>query len=88
MDNLLEKETITIGAPARCARHDIILPGHIKDQCYNSWKYAPTIISDRDSVLIGGRIPRKKRCNTINEMTMQDSHEMNYGESSDTRVHH
>ena len=30
MDNLAEKETITIGPPARCARHDITLPGHVK----------------------------------------------------------
>ena len=58
MDNLEEKQTITLGAPARCARHDIILPSHIKDQCYNSWKYVPTIISDQDSDLIGVRIPQ------------------------------
>ena len=30
MDNLAEKESITIGPPARCARHDNNLPGHIK----------------------------------------------------------
>ena len=30
MDNLAEKESITIGPPARYARHDITLPGHIK----------------------------------------------------------
>ena len=30
MDNLAEKESITIGPPARCARHDNTLPGHIK----------------------------------------------------------
>ena len=29
MDNLAEKESITIRPPARCARHDITLPGHI-----------------------------------------------------------
>ena len=58
MSNLAKKETITIGPTARCAGHDIILPGHIKDQCYNSWKYIPTIISDQDSDLIGVRIPQ------------------------------
>ena len=30
MVNLAKMETITIGPPARCARHDITLPGHIK----------------------------------------------------------
>ena len=32
-------------------------PYRVKDQCYNSWEYVPTIISDRDSDLIGVRIP-------------------------------
>ena len=58
MDKLAEKETITIGPPARCARHDITLMGHITTKCYNSWEYDPTIISDQDSDLIGVRIPR------------------------------
>ena len=58
MVNLAKREVITIGPTARCARHDITLPGHIKDQCYNSWEYVPTIISDRDSDLIGVRIPQ------------------------------
>ena len=58
MANLAKKETITIGPSARCARHDITIPGHIKLQHYNSWKYVPTIISDRDSDLIGVRIPQ------------------------------
>ena len=30
MVNLAKEETIIIGPPARCARHDITLPGHIK----------------------------------------------------------
>ena len=58
MGNLAKKGTITIDPTTRCARHDIILPGRIKDQCYNSWNYVPTIISDQDSDLIGVRIPR------------------------------
>ena len=28
MVNLVKKETITLGPPARCARHDITLPSH------------------------------------------------------------
>ena len=47
MVNLVKKETITIGPPARCARHDITLPGHIKTIVITSWKYVPTIISDK-----------------------------------------
>ena len=50
-------ETITIGPPARCAGYHH-LTGSYKDQCYNSWKYVPTIISDRDSDLIGVMIPQ------------------------------
>ena len=30
MVNLVKKETITLGPPVRCARHDITLPGDIK----------------------------------------------------------
>ena len=51
MANLAKEET-TLGPPARCARHDITLPG------LNSWKNVPTIKSDRDSDLIGVRIPQ------------------------------
>ena len=29
VDNLANKVTITVGPLARCARHDITLPGHI-----------------------------------------------------------
>ena len=66
---LLKRKTITMGPPTRCSRHDIILPGQIKDQCYNSWKYIPTIISNRDLDLIGVRITQtqdawEERCNT------------------------
>ena len=57
MGNLAQMETITIGPLARCARHDITLPIY-KDQCYNSWKYVPTIIYDRDLGMIGVRIPQ------------------------------
>ena len=53
---LLKGRTITIGPPARCARHDITLPGHIKTNVITLGKCVPTIISDRDPYLIGVRI--------------------------------
>ena len=54
MVKLAKQETIITSPPARCDRHDITLPIY-KDQCYNSWKYVTTIISDRDSDLIDVR---------------------------------
>ena len=57
----------------------------IKDQCYNSWKNVPTIISDRDSDLIGVMKPQtqgvreEKGATQIVEMALQDPREMNYG---------
>ena len=68
MVNLAKHETITTSPSARCDRHDITLLIY-KDQCYNSWKYVRTIISDRDSDLIGVRITQtqdawEERCNT------------------------
>ena len=30
MVNLVKKETITLGPPVMCARHDITLPGHMR----------------------------------------------------------
>ena len=57
MNNFAKKGTMTIGPPARCARHKITLSGHIKTNVYNFWTYVPTIISDQDSDLIGVRIP-------------------------------
>ena len=56
MDNLAKKETITKGPLARGAKQRHHLIELCRDQCYNSWKYVPTIISDRDSDLIGVRI--------------------------------
>ena len=58
MANLAKKETRTIGPPARCARHDITLLGHIKTNVITLWKYVPTIISNRDLDLIGVRTPQ------------------------------
>ena len=56
MTNLDKKETITIDPPARCARHDITLPGHINTNVITLGN-VPTIISDRGSDPIGVRIP-------------------------------
>ena len=33
-------------------------PYRVKGQCYKSWEYVPTIISDRDSDLIGVKLPQ------------------------------
>ena len=33
-------------------------PYWVKGQCYNSWEYVPTIVSDRDSDPIGVMIPQ------------------------------
>ena len=55
MDNLANKETITAGHPARCAMHDITLPGHIKTNIITLGNmFQPS--SDRDSDMIGVRI--------------------------------
>ena len=54
MVKLAKQESITTSPLARGDRHDITLPIY-KDQCYNSWKYVPTIISDQDSDLIDVR---------------------------------
>ena len=57
----------------------------IKDQCYNSWKNVPTIISGRDSDLIGVRITQThdaregKGATQLDEMELQNSREMYYG---------
>ena len=56
MANLAKKETIKIGPQGRCVR--MTSPYRDKDQCYNSWKYVPTIISDRGSDPMGVRIPQ------------------------------
>ena len=58
MDNLAKKESITIGPPARCARHDITLPGHIKTNVKTLGnKFKPSYLT-RDLDLIGVRIPQ------------------------------
>jgi hypothetical protein len=58
MSNLVKKETIIIGPPAKCVRHDITLPVHQRTNIITLGNYAPTIISDRDSDLVGVTIPQ------------------------------
>ena len=70
MDNLAEKESITIGPPARCARHDITLPGHIKTTIITLGNiFQPSYLTEIQIRLVSGylrlRMPEKKRCNTI-----------------------
>ena len=58
MDSLAEKDSITIGPRARCARHDITLPGHIKANVISLGnKFKPSYLT-RDLDLIGVRIPQ------------------------------
>ena len=81
---LLKMKTITMGPPARCARHDITLLGYTKSNVTVFGK-VPTIIFGRDSVLIGVRIPQThdawegRGATQFDEMELQDSREMNYG---------
>ena len=84
MAKLSKKDTITIGPPARCARHDITLPGHIKTNIITLGNmFQPSYLTEIQIRLVSGylrlRMPEKKRCNTIDEMTLYDSREMNYG---------
>ena len=75
MANLAEKETITIGPPTRCVRHDIILPGYIKTNVRTlGIMFQPSFLTKIQIRLVSGylrlRMPEKKRCNTIVEMTL------------------
>ena len=60
MAKLAKKDTTIIGLPAGCVGHDIHFTGSQRDQYYSSWKYVPTIISNRDSDLIGVRITQTR----------------------------
>ena len=60
MVNLGKKEIIAKGPLARGAKQRHHLTGLYRDKCYNSWKYVPTIISDRDSDLIGVKIAQTR----------------------------
>ena len=73
---VLAKEIITIGPPPRGgARHDILLPGHQRASVITLGKmFQPSYLTEIQIRLVSGylrlRIPEKKRCNTIDEMTM------------------
>ena len=69
MDNLAEKESITIGPPARCARHDNTLPGHIKTIVITLGNmFQPSSLTKIQIRLVSWylrlRMSEKKRCNT------------------------
>jgi hypothetical protein len=66
---ILAKETITIGPPARCARHDITLPGHPRTNVITPGNMSQSsYLTEIQIWLVSGylrlRMPEKKRCNT------------------------
>ena len=66
----LAKETIIIGPPAKCARHDITLPGHIKTNVMTLGNtFQPSYLTETQIQLAIGylrlRMSEKKRCNII-----------------------
>ena len=67
MVNLAKKETITIGPSARCARHDITLPGQKTSVITLGKVSQPSYLTEIQIRLVSGylglRIPEKKRCN-------------------------
>ena len=68
MVNLAKEETIIIGPPARCARHDIMLPGHVEINVTTLGDMSqPSYLTEIQIRLVSGylrlRIPEKKRCN-------------------------
>ena len=69
MANLAKKETITIGPLARCARHDITLPGYIKTNVITPENMLqPSYLTEIQIWSVLGylrlRMPEKKRCKT------------------------
>ena len=75
MVNLAKMETITVGPPASCARHDITLPGHIKTIGITLGNmFQPSYLTEIQILLVPRclrlRMPEKKRCNTIDKATM------------------
>jgi hypothetical protein len=62
---LAKKETITIGPPARCARHDITLPGHTRTNVITIGNmFQPSYPTEIRIRLVSGylrlRMPEKK----------------------------
>ena len=55
MGNLAREDTITIGPPVRCARHDITLPGHIKSKVINLGNmFQPSYLTEIQIWLVSG----------------------------------
>ena len=75
MANLAKKETITIGPPARCSRHDITLLGHIKTNVITLENMSePSYLTEIQTWLVPGylrlRMPKKKGATQIDGMTL------------------
>ena len=69
MVNLAKRDTITIGPPARCARHDITFPGDIKNNVKTLGNmFQPSYLTGIQILLVLGylrlRMPEMKRCKT------------------------
>lgn len=70
MVNLVKKETITAGPPARCSRHDITLSVHIRTNVMTLGKYPnhhiwPSFRSGWGHDTSDSGCLRRKGCNTI-----------------------
>ena len=84
--NIAKKETITIGPPARCARHDIIhFTGYRETNIIALVKTSqPSHLPEIQIWLVSGysRLIKSRRkwkfATQIDEMTLRDSREMNY----------
>ena len=69
MANLGKEDIISIGHPAMCARHDIILPGYKKTNVITlGITFQPSFLTKIQIWLVSGylrlRMSEKKRCNT------------------------
>ena len=74
MANLGKEDTISIGHPAMCARHDIILPGYIKTNVITlGITFQPSFLTKIQIRLVSGylrlRMPEKKGATQIVETT-------------------
>ena len=72
---LAKNKTITIGPPARCARHDITLPGHIKTNVITLGNmFQPSYLTEIQIWSVLGylrlRMPERKGATQIVEMTL------------------
>ena len=75
MANLGKEDTISIGHPAMCSRHDIILPGYIKTNVITfGITFQPSFLTKIQIRLVSGylrpRMPEKKGATQIDGMTL------------------